>query len=132
MRPGPGEYLPHGLISSRIGLNHHSTYLHIRYNMPGRLGTLHDWLLCKGHFLDFLQSLKRFPLPGEIGGYSDPISLTPLTYRQPTAQACLHISAPYHQLVSLIDSMYPFPPYLNLTISASRILSSAIVYYFRL
>ena len=67
---------------------------------------LHNWNLCKGHLLDFFQGLKHLPLPGEIGGYRYPIFLAPLTYRQPTVPAGLHTSAPLHQPVLLIGSLY--------------------------
>lgn len=72
------------------------------YNMPGKLGMLHDWHLCKGHLLGFFQCLKHLPLPREIGGYRYPIFLIPLTYRQPTVLAGLHSLAPFHQPLLLI------------------------------
>ena len=86
-------------------LDVHTAYLHSGYDMPGELGTLHDWRLCKGYLLDFFQGLEHLPLPGEIGGYRDSILLAPLAYRQPTAPAGLHTPAPFHQPLLLIGSL---------------------------
>ena len=93
------------MIRSRVDLDPHTAYLYGCCDMSGGLEMLRDWHLCNGYLPDFLQGLKHLPLPGEIGGYRDPILPAPWSYRQSTAPARLHTPAPFHQPVLFIGSL---------------------------